>query len=214
LTKNEEYQYNRGKEIKKMETIAAIENRRSIRRFIDKEIDKNIIEKIMEAGILAPSGKNAQPWKYIVVTGENKTEMLKAMKEGIENEKSGNGIFMRHRQLNIPAEYTVKIMEEAPITIFVINTVEKMKLTQTMEEKLGEMANIQSIGASIQNMMLAAFDYGIGSLWICDIYFAYRELSKWLNTDQQIIAAISFGYANEKPSARPRKRMEEVVEWR
>ncbi|MDR1218829.1 MAG: nitroreductase [Treponema sp.] len=197
-----------------METIAAIENRRSIRRFIDKEIDKNIIEKIMEAGILAPSGKNAQPWKYIVVTGENKTEMLKAMKEGIENEKSGNGIFMRHRQLNIPAEYTVKIMEEAPITIFVINTVEKMKLTQTMEEKLGEMANIQSIGASIQNMMLAAFDYGIGSLWICDIYFAYRELSKWLNTDQQIIAAISFGYANEKPSARPRKRMEEVVEWR
>ncbi|MDR1216757.1 MAG: nitroreductase [Treponema sp.] len=197
-----------------METIAAIENRRSIRRFIDKEIDKNIIEKIMEAGILAPSGKNAQPWKYIVVTGKNKTEMLKAMKEGIENEKSGNGILIPHKQLNIAAEYTMKIMEEAPITIFVINTEGKIQLTQTIEEKLEEMVNIQSIGASIQNMLLAAFDYGIGSLWICDIYFAYRGLSKWLNTDQQIIAAISFGYANEEPLARPRKKMEEVVEWR
>jgi nitroreductase len=197
-----------------METMAAIENRRSIRKFLDKEIDKNIIEKIMEAGILAPSGKNAQPWKYIAVTGENKMEMLKAMKKGIENEKYGNGIFIHHKQLAVPAEYTMKIMEEAPVTIFVINTVEKLKLTQTIEEKLGEMVNIQSIGASIQNMILAAFDYGIGSLWICDIYLAYRELGKWLNTDQQIIAAVSFGYANEKPPARPRKNIEEVVEWR
>jgi nitroreductase len=197
-----------------METMAAIENRRSIRKFSGREIDKDIIEKIIAAGILAPSGKNAQPWKYIVVTGKNKTEMLKAMKEGIENEKSGNGIIMHHKQVSTSAEYTMKIMEEAPITIFVLNAVEKIKLTQTIEEKLGEMVNIQSIGASIQNMILAAFDYGIGSLWICDIYFAYRELSKWLHTDQQIIAAVSFGYADEKPPTRPRKRMEDVVEWR
>jgi nitroreductase len=197
-----------------METTAAIENRRSIRKFIDKEIDQSVIEKILAAGILAPSGKNAQPWKYIVVTGKNKAEMLKTMKEGIENEKSGNGIIMHHKQVSTSVEYTMKIMEEAPITIFVLNTVEKLKLNQTIEEKLGEMVNLQSIGASIQNMLLAAFDYGIGSLWICDIFFAYRELSKWLNTDQQLVAAVSFGYADEKPAARPRKKMEDVVEWR
>lgn len=197
-----------------METIAAIENRRSIRKFLDKEIDTNTIKKIIAAGILAPSAKNFQPWKYIVVTEKNKTEMLKAMKEGMENEKSGNGIFNQNRHFIAPAEYTMKIMAEAPITIFVINTADKIVLTQTMEEKLGEMANIQSIGASIQNMLLAACDYGIGSLWICDIFFAYRALSKWLNTDQQIVAAISFGYTNEKPSPRPRKNIEEVTEWR
>ena len=197
-----------------METRTAIENRRSIRKFLDKELDKNIIDKIIEAGILAPSGKNAQPWKYIIVTGKNKAEMLKVMKEGMENEKSGNGIFRHHKQLIISAEYTMRIMEEAPITIFVINTGEKIKLNQTIEEKLREMVNIQSIGASIQNMLLAAHDYGIGSLWICDIYLAYRELSKWLNTEEEIIAAISLGYANEKPLARSRKKIEEVVEWR
>jgi nitroreductase len=197
-----------------METITAIETRRSIRHFFDKEIDKNIIEKIIEAGILAPSGKNAQPWKYIVVTGKNKAKMLEAMKEGIEKEKSGGGVFLHHQQLIVPAEHTMKIMEEAPVTIFVINTGEKIKLTQTIEEKLGEMVNIQSIGASIQNMLLAAHNYGIGSLWICDIYLAYKELSKWLNTEQELIAAVSLGYANEKPPARSRKKIEDAVEWR
>jgi hypothetical protein len=53
--------------------------------------------------------------EIFVVMGENKTEMLKAMKEGIENEKSGNGILIPHKQLNISAEYTMKIMKEAQI---------------------------------------------------------------------------------------------------
>jgi nitroreductase len=196
-----------------METIAAIENRRSIRKFLGKEIDKNIIEKIIEAGILAPSAKNRQPWKYIVVTEKGKARMLEILREGIENEKSGKGIYKQNRQFIAPAEYSMKIMEEAPVTIFVINMDNKISLNQTIEDKLAEMASIQSIGASIQNMLLAAFDYGIGSLWICDIYLAYKELSKWLNTEQQIVAAVSFGYTNEKPSARPRKRMEDVAEW-
>lgn len=74
--------------------------------------------------------------------------------------------------------------------------------------------NIQSISASIQNMLLAATEKGIGSLWICDIYFAYAELCEWLNEDGQLIAAVAFGYPNEFPKERPRKKMEDVVEWR
>ncbi|MDR1466146.1 MAG: nitroreductase [Treponema sp.] len=188
-----------------MEIIKAIENRRSIRRFIDKEIDKNIIEKILEAGISAPSAKNRQPWKYIVVTEKNKDEMLKTMKESI---------FKQDSRLIAPVEYTMRIMAESPITVFVINMENKISLNQTLEEKFVEMTNIQSIGASIQNMLLAAFDYGIGSLWICDIYFAYKELSKWLNTEQQIIAAVCFGYTDEKPLPHSRKEREELVEWK
>ena len=84
----------------------------------------------------------------------------------------------------------------------------------TPEEHVYEICNIQSIGASIQNMLLAATEKGIGSLWICDIYFAYSELCEWLNSEGQIIAAIAFGYPDEFPEERPRKRIEEIVEWR
>ena len=46
------------------------------------------------------------------------------------------------------------------------------------------------------------------------IYFAYSELCKWLGSDGQLIAAIAFGYPNESPKERPRKKIDDIVEWR
>ena len=63
-------------------------------------------------------------------------------------------------------------------------------------------------------MLLTATERGIGSLWICDIYFAYEELCQWLGDEGQLLAAIAFGYPDEQPNARPRKALDEVVEWR
>ncbi|MDR1586585.1 MAG: nitroreductase family protein [Treponema sp.] len=195
-----------------MNILDAIINRKSIRKFLSKDVDRDIINKIIEAGILAPSPKNRQPWKFIVVTNENKSEMIETIKNGFE--KAGNGLLKDFVNFNPSAWNTVKTMETAPVTIFVINTENNFSLNQTPEEKLFEMANIQSIGASIENMILAAMEYGIGSLWICDIFFAYRDICKWLNTDRQIVAAVSLGYPDENPSARPRKEMNISVEWK
>ena len=60
-------------------------------------------------------------------------------------------------------------------------------------------------------MLLAATEKGIGSLWICDIYFVYSELCKWLDSDGQLIAAIAFGYPNEFPKERPRKKIKDMI---
>jgi nitroreductase len=199
-----------------MDTLTALSQRRSIRKFLNKEIDNKIIEKILEAGIMAPSSKNSQPWKFVVVTNKDKDGMFKVMKTGMAIEKSGNGLYTDadNKEFIRGAEYTLKIMEAAPITIFVINTGNKILYNRTDGEVFMEMVNIQSIGASIQNMLLAASEYGIGNLWICDIFLAYKELRKWLNTGQQLIAAISLGYPNENPPSRPRKSINVLVEWR
>ena len=53
----------------------------------------------------------------------------------------------------------------------------------TTEERISEICNIQSISAAIQNMLLAATEKGIGSLWICDIYFAYPEPVSYTHLD-------------------------------
>jgi nitroreductase len=205
-----------------MNTLESIAKRRSIRKFCDKEIDKSLLEKILAAGMLAPSAKNSQPWKYVVVTGSQKNEMIEALRKGLRNEKEGHGLFNKNpyiQPLLKGAEHTFEIMEEAAVTLFVINTensveIEHFPVMQTFEEKIAETVNIQSIGASIENILLAALEYGIGSLWIADIVFAYREISKWLNTDKEIIAAISLGYPDEDPPRRPRKEMAAVVEWK
>ena len=106
-------------------------------------------------------------------------------------------------------------MEEAPDIVFVVNSLGKSILEDLMpEEHISEICNIQSVSASIQNMLLAATEKGIDSLWICDIFFAYAELSQRLDSDGQLIAAIAFGYPDEFPEERPRKRIDDIVEWR
>nr|WP_177199296.1 nitroreductase [Clostridium frigidicarnis] len=193
----------------------AITKRRSIRKFIDKEIPIEIVEKILDSAIKAPSPKNRQPWKFIVITNKDKSSMIEAMQTGIENEKKLEGLLPNSLRFISGAEYTMKIMKQAPITILIFNTQENYLWDeQSIESKFFNTANIQSIGASIENMLLTATDLGIGSLWICDIFFAYREICQWLGEKQQLIAAISLGYADESPHPRPRKKFNDIVEWR
>ena len=56
--------------------IDVIKSRRSIRHFLDKPIEKEIIYKILEAGRWAPSGLNNQPWKFVIVTDKNLKEKI------------------------------------------------------------------------------------------------------------------------------------------
>ena len=197
--------------------IPAIYDRRSIRKFVDKPISQKDITDIIQSGMKAPSSKNRQPWKYIVIQGSAKEEMLRVFRQGIEREENDNALLPESRQHIAAAKYTVDIMAEAPTIVFVVNSLGESKsiLSElTPEERVYEICNIQSISASIQNMLLAATEKGIGSLWICDIYFAYSELCKWLGSGGQLIAAIAFGYPNEFPKERPRKKIDDIVEWR
>ncbi len=69
--------------------------------------------------------------------------------------------------------------------------------------------------AVVENMLLAVQELGIGSLWICDIIFAYPEISEWLQKKNpgygMLVAAIAFGYADETPKARARKSLHDVA---
>ncbi|HIQ96102.1 MAG TPA: nitroreductase family protein, partial [Candidatus Limivivens merdigallinarum] len=107
------------------------------------------------------------------------------------------------------------IMAQAPVIIFAVNPFGKGIFEElTPEERIYEICNIQSLSASVQNMLLAATEKGIGSLWICDIYFAYFELCDWLKPEGELLAAVALGYPDEAPKARPRREIEDVVEWR
>jgi len=61
-------------------------------------------------------------------------------------------------------------------------------------------------------MLLAALEYGIGSLWVSDIYYTVGEINKWLETDGQITAAVAMGYPNKNPPSVKRKEMDVLVE--
>lgn len=112
------------------------------------------------------------------------------------------------------AQNSFKIMQEATVLIFVINTLSKeYRKFLSFEEHIAEICDIQAICASIKNMLLTANNLGLGSLWIGDIFFVYPELKYWLNKKGEIIAYIALlGYADEKPVVRPRKDFDKIVQ--
>lgn len=194
--------------------LSAISDRRSIRKYKNICVERQIIEEILLAGSLAPSSKNRQPWRFVVVTGNAKTGMLNAMRAGLEREKE-KPLLPESINYQSGAEYTLRIMEQAPAVIFVINSLGiDIHRGADPEERIYEICNAQSIGAAMENMALAATEHGLGSLWICDTYFAHDELNHWLDINGELTAAMAIGYADEAPRARPRKKLDEIVEWR
>ena len=67
----------------------AIYDRRSIRKYQDREVPTEYIEQLIDAARMAPSAKNRQPWKYLVYTGDGKQKLTDAMAKGIEQEAPG-----------------------------------------------------------------------------------------------------------------------------
>jgi nitroreductase len=189
-------------------TTLAIAARRSIRKFEDRPIPDEILRAILTAGMQAPSASNRQPWRFLVVTGDERAEMVRTMRRGLTNAKAA-GIALGSSQRS------AEIMGEAPATVFAINPDGLHPwLTRSIEQVFTDMADLQSIGAAIQNMLLAALELGVGSLWICDVFYAYGELQEWLAEPGQMIAAVAFGYPAENPDARPRLPLEKVARWK
>lgn len=188
--------------------------RRSIRKYQSRTIPFEILKKIIYAALKAPSAKNRQPWKFIVLTSEAKEKFVSIMRQGIEKEENTKSLLPNSGSYIAGAKHTATIMSQASALIVICNpTGHSLYENLTPEEKIYERADIQSIGAAIQNMLLEATALGIGTLWICDTYFAYYDLKNYFADKGEIIAAVALGYPAENPSERPRKSFEEVVEF-
>jgi F420 biosynthesis protein FbiB-like protein len=191
-----------------MDTLEAIATRRSVRKFTDRPVSEETVGAVLAAAILAPSGKNRQPWRFVVVTGDEKrAQMIRVMREGIADTKA------RGMETGT-AIMTARVMERAPVTIFVFNPEgAHLWTSHSVAQTLMEAVDTQSIGAAIQNMLLAARAMGLGTLWMCDVWSAYQQLEEWLGESGELIAAVALGYPDEEPAARPRRPLSEVVRW-
>lgn len=188
--------------------------RRSVRFFKSNPISKVDMREILRAGMWAPSAKNRQPWKFVVVRGKSKDEMLALMEKGIERSEKGEGVLAGSSDLYTNARFTLKCMKEAYNIVFIVNPNGRdIEEEWTPADKIHELSDVQAIGAAAQNMALQATSMGIGSLWIGNIFFACEELTEWLGKGQMVLA-MAFGYPNHNPCPLARKSEDEVIEVR
>lgn len=147
-----------------MDLQYAIKNRRSIRNFTDEPITKEVVNKIIEAAIYAPSACNQQGWKFIV----------------IDSDQVKNRIYEKHYS---------RLVKAATVGIIVLYR-NDVSFNYLMYKD-----HIQSGAAAIQNMLLTAYENGVGACWVCDLP-PQRVMRKLLNIPKcyDIIALVALGY--------------------
>jgi len=168
-----------------MDLFKVIEKRRSIRRFKPEPMAKDDLKKILEAGRLAPSGGNRQPWYFIVVRG---LETKRALSIAANNQKF------------IVDANTVIVALGKPGTI----TKPPYKLSST------RIPHKQDPMIAIEHMILAATPLGYGTCWIGA--FNENEVRKILKIPENlaVIALLPVGIPDESPPPRPRKPFKEI----
>ena len=158
-----------------MDVYEAIKSRRSIRRFKQEAIDGAILERMVDAGRVAPSGANCQPVEFILVTEPG------LCKQVFETTAWAGRVTPRR---------TPKPGQEPTAWIVVL-----------LNSQRGPATAKADAAAAIENMILVAAEEGIGSCWIGSV--KREELVKILNISEycKIDSVVALGYPDESPVA-------------
>lgn len=181
----------------------SIYQRRSIRKYKKEEISgENTWKKSLMRRELHRQVKTDSRGNFLYMADEEKKEILKKMRAGIKRELK-EPLFKDSKRLLPDADNTLRIMMSAPIVVFVLNTngVSPME-TIDMDGRFTEICDSLSIGAAIENMLLRAQQLGIGSLWIGNTCFAYKELTDYIGRSGQLVGAVALGYPDENPGCK------------
>ena len=198
-----------------------VAGRRSIRKFQPVPMPVADLKEIVRAGTLAPSASNKQMWKFIAITNAalrgQMHDVVAAKMDKLADEMESHGTDKMVRSMRPYATF----FNQAPCVLVVLQEPYRGRMdtalveagydARTLMEKHGY-GGPQSIGAAIQNILLAAHAKGYGACWMCAPLAAQDELCTLLNITPpwRIAALIPLGLPAEAPEARPRKPLEEV----
>lgn len=195
-----------------MDATQLIKARRSIRKFKAAAVPRPLIHRILDLARWAPSAHNAQPWRCIVVDDDEVKEALAA-----EMGKAWLSDLLKDGVPKDGAEEIVKIeswerITQSPVVIIVCLSMADMhKYPDGRRRKAEYLMAVQSVAAYIQNLLLLAHHFGLGTCWICAPLFCQDAVRKALHMPEEIEpqAMVIMGYPDEKPHAPPRKEVEE-----
>jgi 5,6-dimethylbenzimidazole synthase len=192
-----------------------LSSRRDVRgnRFIDTPIEDEILNKLLEAAISAPSVGFSQPWKFVIVQDRPKRETI------YDEFVRENGKASKMFEGNILYD-TLKLegIKESTLNIAVLyKKPTKVVLGQTTQKKMGE----YSVVCAIQNLWLMARAYNIGVGWVSILRPKKVKKILGISEEYKLIAYLTLGYVSEfldepellKLGWENKKTVEEVVQW-
>ena len=169
-----------------MDVNEAIEKRRSVRAFQEKEVPERFLDLLLKAAISAPSEGNLQPWRFYVIRNE------------------------RIRQELARAAHNQMFVAEPPVLIVVCIDLDA---TAPYGKRGRELYSIQSTAAAIEHILLTAVSLNLGTCWVGA--FEEDGVSAVLNLKSSLrpVALIPVGYPAESPLRRGRRPVDDVTHF-
>lgn len=197
-------------------TKEAIERRRSIRKYKPDPIPDEYINALLDAARLAPSGSNAQPWRFKVV--KDRESKLKLAQAAFNQPFIADApvVFVCCADIKGYLDGTVSGLQdlgkigaiEDRIVKIILNRNEKMKTMRI--EDIGPRIAI-NIGVAVEHIVLRALDFGLGSCWVRLIdEQMIRDIFGW-DENIHVVALLPVGYPDESPAPRKRLQIEKIL---
>jgi coenzyme F420-0:L-glutamate ligase/coenzyme F420-1:gamma-L-glutamate ligase len=197
--------------------LDTIQGRRSVRRYLEKDVPEHLVERVLEAARWAPSPHGRQPWRFAVLTREETKERLADTmgEEWRSNlEMDGQGVEIVEKRL----EGSRRRLRDAPVLVLFCLYLEDLDDYPDAERQRGETTMaVQSLGAAAQNALLAAYDLGLDAGWMCAPLFCPEKVVEALGLDARLVphALLTLGYAEgDPPKRRERLSLDELVVYR
>jgi len=164
-----------------MELMEAIEKRYSVRSYINRELEDDVVLKIMEVARLAPSAKNRQEWKFVIVRDRKKKERMVEVAKGQEFVKNAAAI----------------IAGVSPETSYTMTC--------------GVPARHIDIAIAMEHIALAAASHGLGTCWIGAFYQDKAKELLDVPDNCEVVSLMTLGYPEGEPPEKRRKSIDEIV---
>jgi coenzyme F420-0:L-glutamate ligase/coenzyme F420-1:gamma-L-glutamate ligase len=202
-------------EQKRSPVLEAIRARRSLRRYEEKPVARELIEIVLEAGLWSPSAHNRQPWRFVVLQDfEIKERLALAMgarlRADLERDLLPEDVILKE------TSRSYERLTKAPVLIVLCLTMAQMDVYKDEKRHHNELVMaIQSVAMAGQNILLAAHDLGLGACWICAPLFCPDVVIETLDlpNDWHAQGIITLGYPAQERT-KEREPLETRVLWR
>lgn len=204
-----------------MELVQAIENRVSVRSFTADAVSRETLREIVRRAGMAPSINNSQPWKFLAISNKDLlSKMAQGVTESISSLPAKEEDDPHNKQMS-RVEWFSTFFEEAPVLIAMLMkpyTSVAETGTALSHEEINSMRNypdMQTAGASVQNILLSAVDFGLGACWMSAPLVAREKLESLLKVEKpwKLVTFVALGHPDAKPARKARKAVEDILEF-
>lgn len=178
-----------------MDARECLMTRRSVRKYRTDPIPREVLERIMEAAVAAPSAINLQHWYFVVVRSPGEMDALRDIMFRVVERFSPvlAERFRNHPETQRETKHFLATLGGAPVCVLAFF------LKDSYPDRDGAM---QSVSAAVENLLLAAWAEGLGSCWMSApqrMGFGPELRERFAPDKGEFVAAITLGYSDESP---------------